>query len=66
MASAPIPVISVILTYLSMLPYDVSPIKVIHQGQQPKMLTNFWIGVCAFIGGTLTVAATIGRGMYQG
>ncbi|RMD40064.1 hypothetical protein DV735_g5052, partial [Chaetothyriales sp. CBS 134920] len=39
--------------------YDISPMKVINREQRPKTFISFLSGVCAVIGGTLTVAAAI-------
>ena len=46
--------------------YDISPMKVINREQRPKTFASFLTGVCAVIGGTLTVAAAIDRGVYEG
>lgn len=46
--------------------YDISPMKVINREQRPKTFTGFLTGVCAVVGGTLTVAAAIDRGLYEG
>jgi len=46
--------------------YDISPMKVINREARPKTFANFVTGVCAVIGGTLTVAAAIDRGLYEG
>ncbi|KAH0551019.1 hypothetical protein GP486_007622 [Trichoglossum hirsutum] len=46
--------------------YDISPMKVINREQRTKSFTGFLTGVCAVIGGTLTVAAAIDRGLYEG
>ncbi|EXJ87040.1 hypothetical protein A1O3_03997 [Capronia epimyces CBS 606.96] len=46
--------------------YDISPMKVINREVRPKSFANFLTGVCAVIGGTLTVAAAIDRGLYEG
>ncbi|KAJ5179199.1 hypothetical protein N7492_002409, partial [Penicillium capsulatum] len=46
--------------------YDISPMKVINKETRPKTFTGFLTGVCAVIGGTLTVAAAIDRGLYEG
>jgi hypothetical protein len=40
--------------------------KVINREQRTKTFTGFLTGVCAVIGGTLTVAAAIDRGFYEG
>jgi endoplasmic reticulum-Golgi intermediate compartment protein 3 len=46
--------------------YDISPMKVINREARPKTFANFLTGVCAVVGGTLTVAAAIDRGWYEG
>lgn len=46
--------------------YDISPMKVINRETRPKTFAGFLTGVCAVIGGTLTVAAAIDRGVYEG
>ncbi|KAF4210227.1 hypothetical protein CNMCM8980_004547 [Aspergillus fumigatiaffinis] len=46
--------------------YDISPMKVINREARPKSFSGFLTGVCAIIGGTLTVAAAIDRGLYEG
>jgi hypothetical protein len=46
--------------------YDISPMKVINRESRPKTFASFLTGVCAVIGGTLTVAAAIDRGLYEG
>ncbi|KAK6379710.1 ER-derived vesicles protein erv46 [Exophiala oligosperma] len=46
--------------------YDISPMKVINREARPKTFASFLTGVCAVIGGTLTVAAAIDRGLYEG
>ena len=40
--------------------------KVINREERTKTLAGFLTGVCAVIGGTLTVAAAIDRGVYEG
>lgn len=40
--------------------------KVINREKRGKSLSAFLVGVCAVIGGTLTVAAAIDRGFYEG
>ncbi len=40
--------------------------KVINRESRSKSLSAFLVGVCAVIGGTLTVAAAIDRGLYAG
>jgi len=46
--------------------YDISPMKVINRESRPKTLSGFLTGICAIIGGTLTVAAAVDRGVYEG
>ena len=46
--------------------YDISPLKVINREERSKTLSGFLTGVCAIIGGTLTVAAAVDRGLYEG
>lgn len=45
---------------------DISPMKVINREERTKTFTGFLTGVCAVIGGTLTVAAAIDRAFYEG
>lgn len=45
---------------------DISPMKVINREERAKTFAGFVTGVCAVIGGTLTVAAAIDRGFYEG
>lgn len=40
--------------------------KVVNREEQTKTFTGFLTGVCAIVGGTLTVAAAIDRGVYEG
>ncbi len=40
--------------------------KVINREERTKTLSGFLTGVFAVIGGTLTVAAAIDRGVYEG
>jgi hypothetical protein len=40
--------------------------KVINREVRSKSFIGFVTGVCAVIGGTLTVAAAIDRGVYEG
>ena len=40
--------------------------KVINRETRPKSLAGFLTGVCAVVGGTLTVAAAVDRGVYEG
>ncbi|ROT37257.1 ER-derived vesicles protein ERV46 [Sodiomyces alkalinus F11] len=46
--------------------YDISPMKVINREERVKTFTGFLTGLCAVIGGTLTVAAAIDRGFFEG
>lgn len=46
--------------------YDISPMKVINREARTKTFAGFLTGVCAVIGGTLTVAAAVDRGLYEG
>ena len=46
--------------------YDISPMKVVNREVRAKTFTGFLTGVCAIIGGTLTVAAAVDRGLYEG
>lgn len=45
---------------------DISPMKVINREERSKTFTGFLTGLCAIIGGTLTVAAAVDRGVYEG
>lgn len=45
---------------------DISPMKVINRESRIKSFSGFLVGVCAVIGGTLTVAAAIDRLVYEG
>jgi hypothetical protein len=40
--------------------------KVINREERGKTFTGFLTGICAIIGGTLTVAAALDRGLYEG
>ena len=40
--------------------------KVINREERRKTFVDFLTGVCAVIGGTLTVAAAIDRAFYEG
>ena len=40
--------------------------KVINREERSKTFAGFLTGVCAVIGGTLTVAAAIDRGVFEG
>ncbi|PGH18630.1 hypothetical protein AJ79_00409 [Helicocarpus griseus UAMH5409] len=46
--------------------YDISPMKVINREARTKTFSGFLTGVCAVIGGTLTVAAAFDRALYEG
>jgi len=46
--------------------YDISPMKVINREEQNKTFLGFLAGVCAIVGGTLTVAAAVDRGLFEG
>jgi hypothetical protein len=46
--------------------YDISPMKVINREERVKTFTGFLTGLCAIIGGTLTVAAAVDRGLFEG
>jgi hypothetical protein len=40
--------------------------KVINREERSKTFSGFLTGLCAIIGGTLTVAAAVDRGVYEG
>ncbi|QIW96202.1 hypothetical protein AMS68_001720 [Peltaster fructicola] len=46
--------------------YDISPMKVVNREARSKSFTGFLVGVCAVVGGTLTVAAAVDRALYEG
>ncbi|KAL0938715.1 copii-coated vesicle membrane protein [Colletotrichum truncatum] len=46
--------------------YDISPMKVINREERAKTFTGFLTGLCAIVGGTLTVAAAVDRGVFEG
>ncbi|KAJ4287266.1 ER-derived vesicles protein erv46 [Kalmusia sp. IMI 367209] len=46
--------------------YDISPMKVINREAREKSFSGFLVGLCAVIGGTLTVAAAVDRMVYEG
>ncbi|OCK81229.1 DUF1692-domain-containing protein [Lepidopterella palustris CBS 459.81] len=46
--------------------YDISPMKVINREARSKTFSGFLVGICAVIGGTLTVAAAVDRALYEG
>lgn len=45
---------------------DISPMKVINREERSKTFLSFLTGVCAVVGGTLTVAAAVDRGLFEG
>lgn len=45
---------------------DISPMKVINREERVKTFTGFLTGLCAVVGGTLTVAAAVDRGFFEG
>lgn len=40
--------------------------KVINREERAKTFAGFLAGLCAIIGGTLTVAAAVDRGVFEG
>lgn len=46
--------------------YDISPMKVVNREVRTKSFSGFLVGLCAIIGGTLTVAAAVDRALYEG
>jgi hypothetical protein len=40
--------------------------KVINHEERTKTFTGFLTGLCAVLGGTLTVAAAVDRGLFEG
>lgn len=46
--------------------YDISPMKVINREERSKTFLGFLAGLCAIVGGTLTVAAAVDRAMFEG
>lgn len=40
--------------------------KVINREEQSKSFLGFLAGICAIVGGTLTVAAAVDRGLFEG
>jgi hypothetical protein len=40
--------------------------KVINREERTKTFSSFLVGLCAVIGGTLTVAAAVDRALYEG
>jgi hypothetical protein len=45
---------------------DISPMKVVNREARSKSFSGFLVGVCAIVGGTLTVAAAVDRALYEG
>lgn len=45
---------------------DISPMKVINREEPAKSFAGFLTGLCAVLGGTLTVAAAVDRFMFEG
>ena len=45
---------------------DISPMKVINREEKAKTFLGFLAGLCAIVGGTLTVAAAIDRALFEG
>ncbi|KAK7719885.1 ER-derived vesicles protein erv46 [Diaporthe eres] len=46
--------------------YDISPMKVINREEPAKSFAGFLTGLCAILGGTLTVAAAVDRFVFEG
>ncbi|KAL1891611.1 ER-derived vesicles protein erv46 [Sporothrix stenoceras] len=46
--------------------YDISPMKVVNREERAKTFAGFLAGLCAIIGGTLTVAAAVDRTVFEG
>ncbi|KAL2023229.1 hypothetical protein VTK56DRAFT_3352 [Thermocarpiscus australiensis] len=46
--------------------YDISPMKVINREERAKTFLGFVAGLCAVVGGTLTVAAAVDRALFEG
>jgi hypothetical protein len=40
--------------------------RVINREEKPKSFLGFLAGLCAIVGGTLTVAAAVDRGLFEG
>jgi hypothetical protein len=40
--------------------------KVVNREERAKSFAGFLTGLCAIVGGTLTVAAAVDRGVYEG
>ncbi|CAN8099095.1 unnamed protein product [Discula destructiva] len=46
--------------------YDISPMKIINREESSKSFAGFLTGLCAILGGTLTVAAAVDRFTFEG
>ncbi|KAK3309985.1 endoplasmic reticulum vesicle transporter-domain-containing protein [Chaetomium strumarium] len=46
--------------------YDISPMRVINREERAKTFLGFMAGLCAIVGGTLTVAAAVDRALFEG
>jgi hypothetical protein len=46
--------------------YDISPMKVVNREVRERTFLGMLTGICAIIGGTLTVATVVDRGLYEG
>jgi hypothetical protein len=40
--------------------------KVVNREEKAKTFSGFLAGLCAIVGGTLTVAAAVDRGLFEG
>lgn len=45
--------------------YEISPMKIINREQRAKTFGSFLTGVCAIVGGVLTVGAIVDRGVWE-
>ncbi len=45
---------------------DISPMKVVNREEKAKSFLGFVAGLCAIVGGTLTVAAAVDRALFEG
>ena len=45
---------------------DISPMKVVNREEKAKTFVGFVAGLCAIVGGTLTVAAAVDRALFEG
>ncbi|KAF8245990.1 DUF1692-domain-containing protein [Wilcoxina mikolae CBS 423.85] len=46
--------------------YDISPMKVVNREVRERTFLGLLTGICAIIGGTLTVATVVDRSVYEG